>query len=135
MSVINIFIQQLNRFDFVLDFVNFLLQIFYFLNLDTTPPDLLLTRKPAAISNEDQVIFTWTCPAPCSTTCTFYGPNNSVSANCSLFTSYWWTLPSRTSNITYSFKLEAIDDVGNKIAVDHQWKTGMIRITTVAKTV
>lgn len=91
---------------------------------DTTPPTIDLSRKPSTISNEKSAKFAWTCSHPCYTTCTVHGlkPVDCGEKSVSL------DIPVK-SNMNYTFRLEAKDDVGNKASINYEWTTGNNRGT------
>lgn len=94
---------------------------------DTTPPVLTMTSTPTPVIKDQYVLFSWTCPLPCTTKCTVHVLNGSFPAEHCLGTGYQWSIPSSTaSNVTFTLEVKATDDVGNTISLVHKWTTGIL---------
>ena len=99
--------------------------MFCFLS-DRTPPQVIITSKPASLSNQGLFTFHFYCQETCSFECTVALQGNiPVYSQCN---NRRYTANSLQNGNTYVFGVRGTDDVGNQgDPVTYTWKVGELR--------
>ena len=94
-----------------------------FIFSDRTPPQVIITSKPASLSNQGSFTFRFYCQDTCSFECTLaLQGNNLVYSQCN---TKRYTANSLQNGKTYLFGVRVTDDVGNQgNPVTYTWKVG-----------
>ena len=99
------------------------------MHIDLTPPVVLLTNTPSAISNQTSSVFTFNCPN--ERQCAFRCDVHLVGESPQFSTCFGsWQASNLQDGVNYVFSVFAIDDVGNTGSVEtYMWKIGKSSIT------
>ena len=91
--------------------------------LDRTPPQVIISSKPATLSNQALFTFSFYCRDTCSFECTAtLQGNNPTYSQCNRER---YTIKSLQNGQTYVFSVRGTDDVGNQgNPVTYTWKVG-----------
>ena len=90
---------------------------------DRTPPIVIITSKPATVSNQNSFTFSFNCRETCSFECSVrqHG-NNPTYSQCN---SNRYTASNLQNGKTYVFYVRGTDDVGNQgNPTSYKWKVG-----------
>ena len=105
--------------------LNFLCLICFFFS-DRTPPQVIITSKPASLSNQGSFTFRFYCQETCSFECAVALQGNTpVYSQCN---NRRYPANNLQSGKTYVFGVRGTDDVGNQgNLVTYTWKVGKKR--------